>query len=405
MKKTVGALFDRFEDAQNAFDALNDAGFRTPDLSLIANDRTGRYAERINPHHADDTAMTHTADAVSAGDGAGFGAVVGAVTGILAGLAAFTVPGIGPIVALGPLAASLTGGTVGAVTGAATGGLVAALIHSDIPEETANQYAEGVRRGGAVVLVQAEESDEDKIRDIFRKFNAIDMTRRTEEWRTSGWDRFDPNAEPYKNAADETQPTFPKAERASGLSGNGSNGKLSVTNNLNTSDTGLDNGSENQNHEPGLPPGFTTALMGTGAMGSSVAGVGVGPGMGSAFAIDATSDNGTATDDESRATNAATLSQPDSRGHTTDLSMEAMDGDFRGHYMTNYGNDGTKYDDYYASYRFGYDLAHDARYKSASWAEVESDAQSQWDAQNPARRWNEVKDAIRYAWDRVRRNV
>ncbi len=64
------------------------------------------------------------------------------------------IPGIGPIVAAGPLAATLAGAGVGAVAG----GLIGGLTRAGVPEDEANVYAEAVRRGGALVTVRAEDS-------------------------------------------------------------------------------------------------------------------------------------------------------------------------------------------------------------------------------------------------------
>ena len=90
MAKTVVALYDNFDTARNAVEALVDAGFTRGDISLVANDASGKYAEYVND------------DDVSAGEGAGFGAVVGA----LVGLGVALIPGVGPVIAAGPLAAA-----------------------------------------------------------------------------------------------------------------------------------------------------------------------------------------------------------------------------------------------------------------------------------------------------------
>src|SRR3954467_15548049 len=120
MAKTVVALYDNFDTARNAVEALVDAGFTRGDISLVANDASGKYADYVND------------DDVSAGEGAGFGAVVGA----LVGLGVALIPGIGPVLAAGPLAAALMAG-IGAASGAVTGGIVAGLVDFGIPEEHA----------------------------------------------------------------------------------------------------------------------------------------------------------------------------------------------------------------------------------------------------------------------------
>jgi hypothetical protein len=138
---------------------------------------------------------------VSGAEGSGFGALVGGLTGIVMGLTAITIPGIGAIIAAGPLAAALgaaTGGAIGAVAGAATGGLVASLVDLGVPSTDAEHYAEHVRRGGALVSVTVkDESMVSQATSILRRYNPIDVDRRATQWRQKGWTGFDAMAEPY----------------------------------------------------------------------------------------------------------------------------------------------------------------------------------------------------------------
>jgi len=161
--------------------------------------------EFLNVGHVERLAVrAESEDSVTASDGAGFGAVVGTVTGILAGVAAFTFPGIGAIVALGPIVGALTGGTVGAVTGAAVGGVVGAIVKTGLTEEEANRYAEGVRRGSALVIVETTDTYAMDAQNILEDNNAVDIARRTMEWETETWRGVDANAEPYKPATTTT---------------------------------------------------------------------------------------------------------------------------------------------------------------------------------------------------------
>ena len=57
------------------------------------------------------------------------------------------IPGVGPVVAAGWLVSTLAG----AAAGAATGGVLGALTQAGISDDDAQVYAEGLRRGGAVV--------------------------------------------------------------------------------------------------------------------------------------------------------------------------------------------------------------------------------------------------------------
>lgn len=121
--------------------------------------------------------------------GAGLGAAFGGLVGLLAGLGALVIPGIGPIVAAGPLASTLAGATVGA----ATGGLVGALSEIGVPEEEARHYAEAVRRGGTVIAVRAvDEHMVDRARVIMDRHGALNLRQRVVRWQQS--DRADSDA-------------------------------------------------------------------------------------------------------------------------------------------------------------------------------------------------------------------
>lgn len=194
MARNVVAIYDTFQMANDAVRELVDNGFPRDNISIIANNERGEFT---------DTAAT-TGDAVAdetgagAGVGAGIGAAIGGIGGLLVGLGALTIPGIGPVIAAGPLAvalSTLTGAGVGAVAGGVTGGLLGALVGLGIPEEEAGYYAEGVRRGGVLVTVQADEYNADQITSILNRHNPVDINERASEWRASGWSGYDPNAE------------------------------------------------------------------------------------------------------------------------------------------------------------------------------------------------------------------
>jgi hypothetical protein len=149
--RTVVALYDNFSSANAAVRELVDRGFNREDISLMASDVENRYS----PYLENRSITPATADATGAG--AGIGAIIGGLGGLLVGLGALAIPGIGPVIAAGPLATALSGligAGVGAVAGGVTGGLIGALVDLGVPEQQAGYYAEGVRRGGTLVVVQ-----------------------------------------------------------------------------------------------------------------------------------------------------------------------------------------------------------------------------------------------------------
>ncbi|MFL5802542.1 MAG: hypothetical protein ACJ8CR_12485 [Roseiflexaceae bacterium] len=75
--------------------------------------------------------------------------------------------------------------------------MIGALVGLGIPQDEAENYAEGVRRGGTLVVLRTDDMTADGVRDIFARHNPVDIKARTAEWRQEGWKCFDPNAEPY----------------------------------------------------------------------------------------------------------------------------------------------------------------------------------------------------------------
>lgn len=75
-----------------------------------------------------------------------------------------------------------------------------------------------------------------------------------------------------------------------------------------------------------------------------------------------------------------------------------FDPEFQTDYRTRFAT-GRAYSDYEPVYRYGYDLASDTRYRDRDWLAIESDARSNWKGQST---WDEVKDGVRHAYDRVR---
>lgn len=213
MAKTVAALYDDFSSANRAVRELLDNGFLSEDISLIANDQTGQYSRDLG------TGTDKSAASEGMAAGAGVGAVIGGLGGLLVGLGALVIPGIGPVIAAGPLAAGLSalaGAGVGAVAGGVAGGLLGALVEMGIPEESAGYYAEGVRRGGTLVTVRTSDERANQAVEILNRYNPTDINRRVSEWRQSGWTRFDPDAGPYTmttESADYPRDTYASQTR------------------------------------------------------------------------------------------------------------------------------------------------------------------------------------------------
>jgi hypothetical protein len=94
------------------------------------------------------------------------GAWVGGIFGVLVGAAFLWVPGVGPLVAVGSLAAVLLGGAEGAVAGAAVTGLLGWLFSLGISRDKILRCEEAVKAGNFVLVAHGSEEDVEKARDI-----------------------------------------------------------------------------------------------------------------------------------------------------------------------------------------------------------------------------------------------
>jgi hypothetical protein len=221
MIKTVIGSFDSFEEAREVVRDLKDEGFMESDISIVASNTSGNYAGsdessadrdgNLDPSltgdtarepiaarepigarsglatSADSTAPTRTSDVTGAATGAVAGGVLGGAAGVAVSLMGLAIPGIGPIIA------GLTGAGVGAVAG----GLIGGLTSLGVSEEHAEYYAESVRRGGALVTIRCDETRAERAAQTMQDHGAVDIERRVESWRDTGWSGYDQNAQPY----------------------------------------------------------------------------------------------------------------------------------------------------------------------------------------------------------------
>lgn len=195
MTVTISRLYDTYPDAERAVRALEAAGVPHSDISIVANNSDSWFSG--------DKKVDRDRDGVDdraegAGTGAGIGAGIGGAAGLLAGLGLLAIPGLGPVVAAGWLAAT----AVGAAAGAATGGIVGALTEAGVSEDDATLYAEGVRRGGTLVTARVADADRTRLDAVLNQ-SAVNLRDRSAAWQKSGWKTFDPSSKPY--GADEVR--------------------------------------------------------------------------------------------------------------------------------------------------------------------------------------------------------
>jgi hypothetical protein len=150
--------------AENGIDQLRAAGFSTSDISVLLPENVGN--KDIGTEKA-------TKAPEGAATGAGSGAVIGGTLGLLAGIGALAIPGVGPFIAAGPIMAALAGIGVGG----AVGGFTGALVGMGIPEYEAKRYEGRIGKGGILLSVHCDTSDEIKrAKEVLKNTGAEDIS-------------------------------------------------------------------------------------------------------------------------------------------------------------------------------------------------------------------------------------
>ena len=169
MAKSVFCIARDETQACRIVDLLKSNGFSDNDVSVLLADKQGT---RDFAHEK------HTKAPEGATTGVATGGILGGAIGWLAGIGALAIPGIGPLVAAGPILAALSGAAIGG----AAGGLTGALIGLGIPEYEAKRFEGKVRSGNILISVHTEDGDEARrAREIFGHQHAEDIASAGEE--------------------------------------------------------------------------------------------------------------------------------------------------------------------------------------------------------------------------------
>ena len=169
MKRIVG-IFHSEDQAVRAIEGLRSSGYTDEEISIIAKDeeKYNALTNRVGTDIGNDIK-----DSSGAAAGAVTGGTIGGLGGLLLGLGALAIPGVGPIVAAGPIAAAVTG----ALAGGAVGGLAGALIDYGVPEVDAREYEERINAGDILVLVD-DNDDETRRDNVYDNFYENDSINR-----------------------------------------------------------------------------------------------------------------------------------------------------------------------------------------------------------------------------------
>ena len=185
----ITRIYDDYESARVASRNVNALSLSGVDVSILGNESMRDYESDFRSDRIGDDPVTDYQDAVTdpnasgTATGAGIGAAIGGGAGLLTGLGMLAIPGVGPLVAAGWLAAT----AVGAAGGAVAGGTVGAIVDLGLSDEETPVFSEAMRRGGYAVSVQFPESaryDVERALDTVLTTSLMDRRTRYEQ---EGW--------------------------------------------------------------------------------------------------------------------------------------------------------------------------------------------------------------------------
>ena len=365
-RATAIGVFEDRPTAERAIDRLRQAGFTSERIGFVWQDPD---AEGVREEGA------------QAGEGAATGAITGGVIGgLLGAAAALLIPGVGPVVAGGILAASLGG----AALGATAGGLVGALVGMGVPEEEARYYQGEFESGRVLVTVEAGDRY-DEANEILRTHGGYRYGSHGDTSRTFGRrEPYDRHTEPSTALAADTSHR-PATSTSSGNftpSGVGSSAPSTLGT---TGNTNLNMSTSNvEAHVPTNRPGVSQiGERGTSPGGALVSG-----------------------DDE--IVGARDMRDDTSRDVPT---WESARGEFQRDWERQQGSTGRRWQDAEPAWHYGHEMAHDQRYRGRDWDEVETDLRggyADWARSRGYQHgddtggWENMRQDIYDAWSRSR---
>jgi hypothetical protein len=387
--KTIVGLYDELYDAQDVIDDLIGAGVSRDHISLIVADPDRLYAGRLPEYQADVRDIAQE----DVGDKATTGALVGGVAGTLLTLGAFVIPGLSPLIALGPV----VGGIVGAGVGAAVGGIMATLTKWGIPEEEAGAYAEAVRRGMTLVAVTVPDDQVDTTLEVMDEYDPVNLEQRLAYWHGEGWGGYDPQAELYSTAQiEEERERYAIYETYEPIF------------QQHYDEHYVNSGYPYSRYTPAYHAGY---ILGSDMRFKDLAWEEVEAEARGRWQTEHAL-VGPWEDFKEAIRYAWAEVKEDYYGEDDeDDGQEDDDYDyfaplFQRHYQDYYADSGLAYERYEPAYHSGYNLATDIRFRNLEWNELEPEARLRWEVEHPQHEsWSSVRAAVQQAWQDVREAI
>lgn len=199
----ITRIYDEYDAARNARDAVDALRLPNVQVSILGNEdmRHHHDADMRNDSMTDrSTTMEGDPNATATATGAGLGAAIGGGAGLLAGLGMLAIPGVGPLVAAGWLAAT----AVGAAGGAVAGGTVGAIVDLGLTAEETPVFSEAIRRGSVAVSVQSPEESRLAVEAALDRVSTISLSERRARYEAEGWRHDASLTDPYRRTPQET---------------------------------------------------------------------------------------------------------------------------------------------------------------------------------------------------------
>ncbi len=271
------------------------------------------------------------------------------------------------------------------------------MFGSDDSSDEGGNYSEAVRRGGAVISVTVPESQVDAVVRIMNNSGAVDIDRRSQEWRKEGYSGYDANAQPY---------TSEEAARERGRYANRENATAIpvVDEELQVGKRTVQRGGVRiSSHVVDRPVEEQITLreehvrVERRPANRNISDAELGNLKDQTIEVTEMAEEPVISKRARVAEEIVVGKETTERTETvrdnvrsTDVRVEKMDG---GRAESDMAND--------PAWQYGYNLANDGRYRGRSWAESESNLRDEYSRKYPGQTWDEVKNSVRRGWEKV----